>query len=309
MKRPVWLSLLLFLASITGHANQASEQLCEQANAKAHQGDIDGALADFTSAIQADPKDVHAYCGRGGARQQKGQLDEALADYSQAIAIDPSYAWAYKDRAEVEGKKGNLNDAIVDYSRAIELDPKMQDAYSGRENVERVKGDFRGATSDLAQLADLRAESQRNFDNNLPQMKITNGIGLMIEPSEPQVGREMTLDIKLYDVGEGETRLPRVDGLQLDGRSVQNNITLQNGVMSSWLGLSYTLCPTRTGDFTIPPWDVQNQKGQILHIPALSFHVKDRTAQADSMPDTSTAEKTAVPVPTKAQPPAPSDHD
>jgi Tfp pilus assembly protein PilF len=52
-------------------------------------GDNDRAIADFTQAIQLDPKSTQAYVNRGFAYDDKGDDDRAIADYSQAIQLDP----------------------------------------------------------------------------------------------------------------------------------------------------------------------------------------------------------------------------
>src|SRR4030095_4210001 len=47
-------------------------------------GDLDGAIADFTSAIELDPKLAIAYKNRGEARQAKGGATGADADFKSA---------------------------------------------------------------------------------------------------------------------------------------------------------------------------------------------------------------------------------
>ena len=53
------------------------------------QGDLDRAIADYTQAIQLNPKYAPAYYNRGSAWGNKGDFDRAIADYSQAILLDP----------------------------------------------------------------------------------------------------------------------------------------------------------------------------------------------------------------------------
>ena len=47
-----------------------------------------------------------------------GQLDRAIADFSKAIEINPRYAEVYIRRGIVYRIKGDSDNAIVDYTRA-----------------------------------------------------------------------------------------------------------------------------------------------------------------------------------------------
>ena len=61
-------------------------------------GDNDKAIADFTEAIQLDPKNAKAYIDRGSAYINKGDNDKAIADCNEAIRLDPKNADAYISR-------------------------------------------------------------------------------------------------------------------------------------------------------------------------------------------------------------------
>jgi tetratricopeptide (TPR) repeat protein len=54
--------------------------------------DIDGAIADFTKAIEANPKYAEAYYYRGLARHAKRDLDGAIADFTKAVELKPDFA-------------------------------------------------------------------------------------------------------------------------------------------------------------------------------------------------------------------------
>jgi hypothetical protein len=61
-------------------------------------GQIDKSIAQFTEAIQIDPKFEEAWCNRGSARLWKGQYEQALADYDQALQLDPEDTIAISQR-------------------------------------------------------------------------------------------------------------------------------------------------------------------------------------------------------------------
>src|SRR4051812_8499870 len=79
-------------------AQQTAPGSLTTGNAKYAKGDFEGAIADYTQAIEASPKDPVPYFNRGNAKRKKGDLDGAIADYTQTIAIDPKYADAYVNR-------------------------------------------------------------------------------------------------------------------------------------------------------------------------------------------------------------------
>jgi tetratricopeptide (TPR) repeat protein len=95
-------------------------------------GDFDRAIADFTKAIEINPKDADAYKNRGYAYDAKGDFDRAIADFTKAIEINPKDADAYNNRGSVYETKGDFDRAIADFMKAIEIDPKDADAYINR---------------------------------------------------------------------------------------------------------------------------------------------------------------------------------
>jgi len=64
----------------------------------AQQKQYDAAIAEFTKAIEAAPKDARAYTNRGTAYRASGKLQEAIADFSKAIEVSPNDEMAYRER-------------------------------------------------------------------------------------------------------------------------------------------------------------------------------------------------------------------
>ena len=59
-------------------------------------------------------------------RPQRTSRDLAIADYTKAIELNPKDQQAYWRRGLSYGHKGQCGPAIADYSKAIELNPKDQ---------------------------------------------------------------------------------------------------------------------------------------------------------------------------------------
>ncbi|MDQ2920246.1 MAG: tetratricopeptide repeat protein, partial [Acidobacteriota bacterium] len=99
--------------------------------ARFRKGDPDGAISDYTKAIELDPRYAQAYGNRGLVRESKGDLDGAISDYTKAIEMDPRHALAnYNRRGVARYSKGDPEGAISDYTKAIELDPRDVQPYN-----------------------------------------------------------------------------------------------------------------------------------------------------------------------------------
>jgi tetratricopeptide (TPR) repeat protein len=114
-----------------GHA----QALAGRAQALLARNDPDGAIADFSAALQHAPTaaaGVPYLIGRGHARLVKKQPDEAIADLNQAVTLNPKSANAYNNRGLAYSMKGNLQEAASDYTAAITLNPVYAQAYANR---------------------------------------------------------------------------------------------------------------------------------------------------------------------------------
>src|SRR5689334_4869814 len=88
-------------------------------NQKARNKDYDGAIADFTKAIQLgeqlpDMLRAGPYINRGLAYADKGDLNAGLSDLNKAIKLWPSNVYAYQDRGEIYRKRNEPEKALAD---------------------------------------------------------------------------------------------------------------------------------------------------------------------------------------------------
>lgn len=111
-------------------------------------GDTDHAIADYTKALEMQPRDEEALYARGYVRQDKGDFDRAIADYSAAIAIDGNDGDTYYGRGMSYQAKGDLDHAIADYTTVIRLKPDFANAFHNRAVAYRKKGDALDAAKD-----------------------------------------------------------------------------------------------------------------------------------------------------------------
>jgi tetratricopeptide (TPR) repeat protein len=120
---------------------------------KGEKGDLDGAIADFSHAIELDPKNAIAYSNRAHAKRLKKDAAGALADCTRAIELDPNFAEAYFERGTLKGRNKDADGAIADLTRAIKLKPDYAFAYYNRAVAKKATGDKAGADTDFKSAA------------------------------------------------------------------------------------------------------------------------------------------------------------
>lgn len=109
-----------------------------------------------TGAVQAAPDDAASLVGKANAKFKQGDLNGAIADYTRAVEVDPKYAIAYNNRGLVKRANGNMTGAVSDFSKAIELDPKNVDAYTNRGQLRYERKAWNEALADYRRLRELQ---------------------------------------------------------------------------------------------------------------------------------------------------------
>lgn len=154
-------SVFLLASALCACGQDAASQaknFFENGQTRVKQGEYEAAIADFSKAIELDPKNPLAFAARGNARVNTGAVDEAIADFTQAIVFDPTRRVPYINRAVARIDKGDLDGAVVDYSKALSLDPKNALVYRNLGCVKQLKGDFQGAKADFQQAIALATD-------------------------------------------------------------------------------------------------------------------------------------------------------
>src|SRR5262245_3265628 len=155
--------LLLFLWLLylggwgVGEAEQKNKALSYflRANARAEQGDLNQAIAEFTEALRIDPQSAAAYHNRGVAYARKGDHDRAIADFTKALRFDPDDAVTYRCRGRAYRILEQYDRALADYNQALGLDPKNARAHRERGAVLTSKGAYDRAIDDLKETLRL----------------------------------------------------------------------------------------------------------------------------------------------------------
>lgn len=114
------------------------------------------AIADFTKAMEANPKDVWPVANRAIAYYWSQDLPHAEADFAAAEKIDPENAVLWRGRGMLAGSKGDFKGAIVAFGRSLTREPGSSFALRERAAAYFYEKDFTHALADADAVA--RAE-------------------------------------------------------------------------------------------------------------------------------------------------------
>ena len=123
------------------------------------------AIADFTKAIELDPKKVQAYYNRGIAYNDLKKYAEAIADFTKTIELEPKNVGAYVNRGNAYGGLGKYPEAIADYTKVIELTPKDEGAYYNRGSAYANLRKYAEAIADFTKAIELEPKNVGAYVN------------------------------------------------------------------------------------------------------------------------------------------------
>ena len=101
--------------------------------------DLDGAVDDYTKALEADGTFASSYSNRGLVYLDRKDYDRAIAEFDHAIKIDgDKYYNPFEDRALAYWSKGDTEHAAADYKKALSLNPSDK----ARQDIEKSLKDI-----------------------------------------------------------------------------------------------------------------------------------------------------------------------
>ena len=102
--------------------------------------DFEGAIMDFTLALEKDPGNPEILYQRAMSYFHLGKKSLALIDMDVAVEMQPNYAFRYSSRAFMRDSFGDVIGAIKDYKEAINLDPEDAISYNNLGVLEDKMG-------------------------------------------------------------------------------------------------------------------------------------------------------------------------
>jgi tetratricopeptide (TPR) repeat protein len=137
-------------------------------------GDGEGAIADWTSSINAnvvgktDPSIIaQSYMGRALAYARAKNVPKAIADMGQLIELQPKNASAFYNRGEFYLQAGDPQRALLDLNQAIALKPDYADAIQTRGLAKQSLKDFSDAAEDFKKAEGLLSRAIAKDPNNI----------------------------------------------------------------------------------------------------------------------------------------------
>lgn len=85
-------------------------------------GDLSGAIINWSLSISINPKDPNAYYSRAIVKNELYTWKSALKDYDKAIQIAPKFAAALVNRGGLKDENGDYQGAVLDYEKVLQLD-------------------------------------------------------------------------------------------------------------------------------------------------------------------------------------------
>lgn len=125
--------------------------------------DGERALADLERASLLLPKDPAPYKWMGMVMNSLQNRDGAIRAFGRALKRAPRRADLYYERGRLWWAKGAMDEAIADLSRSLELDPKQPSAFQLRSFCHERCGEPALAIADLSRAIDLKPSEAAFF--------------------------------------------------------------------------------------------------------------------------------------------------
>jgi tetratricopeptide (TPR) repeat protein len=145
---------MLALQNVSTGIIKTADILCS-AKAKYRIGDYQGAVLEYTLAIELSPNIAVAFSCRGDAYSRLGKVEKAMKDYNRSTQLDPTAIVNYYRRGNLYYSAKNYLQALAEYSYTIELQPDFALAHIGRGHANRELYGDREGLSDWKTAAKL----------------------------------------------------------------------------------------------------------------------------------------------------------
>jgi tetratricopeptide (TPR) repeat protein len=130
----------------------------ERADERYEEGDVDGAVEDYTAALELDPDHPsEIYHRRGVSKAAMEETEGAIEDFSEALELDADNVGALVDRGLAHYDQDNPQAALEDYDRALEAtddETLLAKVYANRGVARFAMGQSQDAMEDFERAMD-----------------------------------------------------------------------------------------------------------------------------------------------------------
>jgi tetratricopeptide (TPR) repeat protein len=147
---------------------------CNLANALAAQGQMEGALIEFQTALKLKPESFQNQSNVGMALAYLNRMDEAILAFQNALKLNPGFGMGHQNLGMALEAKDRLDDAIGEYKEAVRLMPnyapahnclgvayakknRLEEALTEFQEAVRLDPSFVPAQNNLKMALDLKA--------------------------------------------------------------------------------------------------------------------------------------------------------
>jgi len=138
------------------------DDLQSRAEALFYLGRMDECLQTMDKYVEETPDFFGGYSTRGLYKMHNGDLEGAIEDYSMAIALKPEMGYNYTRRAEVYMRQGDEEAAKADYLKVIELDT-VPNRESTAMYAYQALGEHERAKEFMQRLIDEEPDYEGNY--------------------------------------------------------------------------------------------------------------------------------------------------
>jgi len=157
-------------------------------------GDFDRAIADFNQALRYDPKSAALYNARGTALFSKDEYDRAIVDFNSALAIDSGFVKAYINRGLAQMYRRRLDQAIADFNEVVRLQPNEIPGYLNRATAKIDQGNLDGAIADLSEAIRINPTSSAGYTRRGDAWRLKGDFAKAMEDHDQAIKLERTAE-------------------------------------------------------------------------------------------------------------------
>lgn len=169
--------LLLSAPSAVGDDDLVARYLVDRGNKKLKAGDADGALEDYTKAINSRPDYIEAYRSRSRLFQLQNQTDKAIEDHRRLLELTPRDAIALFSLAQCYQRLKEFDQALDAYARVV----AVTNDFSRTGNKERLRANAYFCRAQIWDSKSKHAEAATDYTEALkltpanPQLHLRRG--------------------------------------------------------------------------------------------------------------------------------------